>query len=268
MSSTFSAIGAIYINTKITELDLTIQSLLSQSRPFDEIILYVDGPIVKELDEYITSLPDSICILWGQENLGLAHALNCCANSASSDWLVRYDTDDINEVDRLEKIELALNKEKAANLVCSDIAEFDKDPKKIISYRRSSSQEAFLKSIWLKCPINHVSVAIRRDYLIDNGGYPLKPAEDYHLWLKLYRKDLRILYIPLPLVRVRVDESLLQRRVGLTYVKTEYSILVYKLRYTDMGMGKAVLGFCLRAFPRMLPGFLFRRLFFLLRSKS
>jgi hypothetical protein len=74
-------------------------------------------------------------------------------------------------------------------------------------------------------PFNHMSVAFRTDIVKKIGGYPeLYLKEDYGLWALLIGINVKLINLPLILVRATAGEDLFKRRSGIGYIKSEWSL--------------------------------------------
>lgn len=97
-------------NTKEEELRKSIESILNQTYENFEFLI-IDDCSDKKSEQIIKSYNDDrIKFYRNEENLGLAKSLNKGLELASTDYIVRMDTDDIAHIDRIEKqINFAIN---------------------------------------------------------------------------------------------------------------------------------------------------------------
>lgn len=101
-------------------LDKCIQSLISQTIPFDEIILIDDGSKDNSgliCDEWATK-NESVRVVH-QKNGGLSAARNAGINVANGDYLLFVDSDDTIDNDTIEKFEKAVDGRKADLVVAN-----------------------------------------------------------------------------------------------------------------------------------------------------
>lgn len=137
------------------------------------------------------------------------------------------------------------------------IAEFGKDVNDIVSYRRVPTTHnelvAFTK---VRCPFNHMTVAYRKQAVLDCGGYQ-DLQEDYYLWLKLVanaeKLGQKIANLDDILVYARVGNGMVSRRRGLPQAKAEWRLFRLKV---SLGLQHNLNGFATflaRAIPRLLP---------------
>ena len=70
-------------------------------------------------------------------------------------------------------------------------------------------------------PFNHPSVAFKKSAILSIGGYEdFHLYEDYHLWVKAITSNLSMCNIDTPLIKMRVDRDLYERRGGKVYFES------------------------------------------------
>jgi len=224
----FSVLMSVYYKENPSFLSLALDSIFRQTLPVSEFILVLDGPLTDPLyrviDEYKKKLPLVIVPL--PSNLGLARALNIGLKVATQEWIMRFDSDDYCLPDRVAiQSKIALTDQY--DIFSSSVAEFDCDHLNPISVRPlPSSQSGISRYALIRCPFNHMATCYRREYVLDNGGYPsgIPFMEDYALWINMLAKGARVFNIDTILVHARVGNGMLQRRGGLHYVKSEFKL--------------------------------------------
>ena len=92
-----SVIMGVYNPARPEHLIQAVQSIVRQSFPHWEMLLYDDGsgPNYAGAIQAAAKLDSRIRYLRGEENRGLAHALNRCIAHARGKYLARMDADDI-----------------------------------------------------------------------------------------------------------------------------------------------------------------------------
>ncbi|MDB2668331.1 glycosyltransferase [Alphaproteobacteria bacterium] len=268
----FCALGSLYDGEKSENFRQAMQSLFMQSYMVP-VILVVDGPIRKELrtvvDEYKGKIHKIVELT---ENIGLGPALNAGIESLAGefDFIIRYDTDDINEPNRFEVLIRSI-KEWDVDIIGSFITEFyDGDLAKTQVVRRvPKSAESIAHSIHVRNPFNHPAVAFRITKFESVCGYEDVPGfEDWYLWAKMLKSDAKALNLAASLVRFRGGQDMLDRRRGWRYVKREFSffLLLYKLKLSGRWIIPVILP--ARLLIRFMPSYFLSQLYSkLLRSK-
>lgn len=201
-----------------------MESILAQTRPADEILLMVDGPLTEELEEMIAYFKKKCDILRTYrfpQNVKLGAALRKGVEIASHEWIARMDTDDIACVNRLELQEAFLQQHPEVAVLGGGIQEFcDKPEYRLLAIKRIPGGEALKRYQKYRCPVNHMTVLMRRSAIIDAGNYEHFPGlEDYHLWSRVIAKGYRLDNVPEVLVHARTNENFYGRRGGKEYGK-------------------------------------------------
>ena len=102
-----AVIMSMYKNDVVDFVKLSVDSILNQTyKNFDFYIQY-DGPVCKEVDEYLSSLTDErMKVLRRDVNMGLAQSMNdllAIVMPMGYEFIARMDADDISKADRFEK---------------------------------------------------------------------------------------------------------------------------------------------------------------------
>ena len=254
-----SALGSVYIGDKASWLEEALVSLLNQTRWIDEIVLVVDGPISKDVEEVIQSYLKHLTVVRLNENRGLAFALNCGIEVAKGDVFVRYDSDDLNDKERVSKL-LKKHIELGPNyIIGSWVQEFGLSTK--LRYVEEFSN-VIEKQLGYRCVVNHPSVLYPKELISRLGGYQegIFP-EDYFLWLKARKKGIKFYNIPEVLVYMRTTDDFYVRRSGWQYAIKEYHF--YKTAYSQDLLSFIEI-FCslpIRFGLRLMPKYIIRALY-------
>lgn len=207
----FSVLLSLYNGESIEYFSLAMDSLLHQSLPADEIVLVIDGPIRRALEESVTYwskiLPISVVRL--KNNVGLSQALNCGLKKCTYDLVARMDTDDICFPDRFS-VQVAY---MATNInidicgsFCSVISELGAE---YDQFKVPTGHEDILRLVW-SCPMIHPSVIFRKNRIQSIGGYSTTISvrqDDYELWIRAAIHGLYFANIPLNLIYYRLSTT-------------------------------------------------------------
>lgn len=268
----FSVIMPVYFKERPERLRLAINSLLEQTITPGEIVIVLDGPVGKELNNVIQKFNkiDFIRIIELAENKGVGIARKTAIEKAKYDILALMDSDDISCKDRFEKqIEKIINGD--AQVVGGWIEEFKEKPGDIGSVRKlpKTHEEIYKFGKW-RMPVNNVTLMFTREVYDAAGGYSEQTKnEDWNLVVNLIATGARFFNIPETVVHARAGEDMIIRRRGWTHQITALHIfpLMYKLRY--IGIFHLVSNIAIRVVLRMLPigttSYLYRKV---LRTKS
>ncbi len=243
MESAFSVLMSVYKNDNPCYFELAFKSIYDDQvlKP-SEIILMVDGPISKELQDVISEKAEKCSVLKvieQKENLGLGLTLNNGLKHCTNEIVARMDADDISCPERFLK-ELETMERESLDIVGSNIAEFCDDPEKIVAHRvLPTTDEDIKKFMKSRCPMSHVSVMFKKSAVAKAGGYQhLHYCEDYYLWVRMALTGAKMGNISESLVKVRMNEDAYQRRGGMKYYKS------HKTLFKFMRKNKMISCFC------------------------
>lgn len=239
-----AVIMSMYKNDVVEYVKLSVESILNQTyKELDLYILY-DGPVRKEVDEYLCALKDErMHIQRRDENKGLAQSLNdllAIVMPKGYKYIARMDADDISELDRLEKQMAYLRQNPDVDCVGGAINEIDEngqDRGKVTSYPCSPDETRgfFCK----RNPVAHPTVLMRRSLIEKAGGsYPMdfERNEDTMLWYKAYMGGAKIANLPDMVLNFRMTDAMFtQRRNGKAFAKSQLEMR--KIINKNLGYG-------------------------------
>lgn len=201
-----SVILALNKIDKYTEI--AISSILNQVDISFELILVVNG-------EYYESVTRTLLELYGGVSCvrvlstpipQLTYALNFAVSHAKADYIARMDADDISVVNRL-KAQLDVMLENNLDVLGSDIILIDTDGIELGS-RLYPRGEGINKLLPFRNCFCHPSVIFKKDIFYKVRGYNSGfNSEDYDLWLRLLRMEVKWDNIAQPLLYYRIHQS-------------------------------------------------------------
>jgi len=150
---------------------------------------------------------------------GLVAALNLGLARCSAPLVARMDADDVSHPHRLELQAAYLEKHRDVGVVSCLVQHF---PRRGVG-EGFRIYEAWLNSLrdheqmererFIESPLAHPSAMVRRDGLVDAGGYHDRGwPEDYDLWLRLFEAGVRFAKVGKPLFFWREHGRRLTRR--------------------------------------------------------
>lgn len=233
---------SVYLNDSPKFLSEGLASLLTQESRDFEVILVNDGPLTESLESVI----ERYDLLFEQKeisfinlklvaNAGLGAALQFGLGHCKTDYIVRMDSDDISTTNRLSQLDQIISEHPHVDVIGTYIEEFEFEPGDLNRVRVVPlTHEQIKKGSKLRNPMNHVTVCMKRESLVNAGGYEhVLWHEDYFLWFKMLSMGYSFLNYPVNTVYVRVGSSMISRRSGLAYLKAE---LVFLQRCRELGM--------------------------------
>lgn len=190
-------------------LKSSVQSVLNQTfRDFEFLI--VNDCSTDDSVKIIESFNDkSVIIHHNEKNIGQTKSLNVGLKLARGKYVARMDADDMAFPLWLEKSVDYIEKHPAYAAVGSAAMVIDGNGKKKEIRRSPISLYEIIFRIFYAPPINHVSVLLNKELILQNGGYneDFKITQDYELWSSLIRNGYKLMNIPDILVAYRVHSS-------------------------------------------------------------
>jgi glycosyltransferase involved in cell wall biosynthesis len=204
-----------------------VQSILNQTYRDYELIVINDGSSDRtgEILERLSQEDERIRLVH-QENMGVAPTLNNGIDLARSNWIVRMDSDDLMEPNRLER-QIAFLEENPDLAVASCLVTYINHLGSVtgVSSPELSTDDDVAR--WREKNVllgfHHPGVIMRKDVVNAIGRYRDEtwPAEDLDLWNRIADAGHRILVQPEYLIRYRVHEQSItvrESRKGRLYV--------------------------------------------------
>lgn len=248
-----SVLMSVYAGADPVHLREALASIYGQTLLPDEVVLMEDGPLTEEQREVIDSFADgnalvvpvvaeeeasavvrrrdeaarssgpraeqkSPLLVIGRfaDNVQLGRALAIGVALCANDLIARMDADDVALPDRLAKEVAYLGAHPEVSVLGGAIEEFDGDVVK--STKTIPGGAELLSYAKFRCPVNHMTVMMRRDDILAAGNYRHFPGlEDYELWSRVLTQGYRFDNLPDVLVRARCDSSFYNRRGGEDY---------------------------------------------------
>ena len=263
----FSVAMSVYKNDRADWVELSIESVLNQTAPPDEIVLVVDGPVPTELDNVIKKYEDEpkFNVIRFLENKGLGKALQEAVLQAKNDIIARMDSDDIALPNRFERQLKRFKEDKDLALCGGAITEFIGTPENAVGVRGVfESNNDIYADLKKRCPFNHMTVMFKKQAVLEVGNYKdWHYNEDYYLWIRMAEKGVKFSNITDTLVNVRVGEEMYARRGGFKYFKSEAGLQNYMLKHKVISFGTYFMNVAKRfivqvLLPNKLRGWVFK----------
>jgi glycosyltransferase involved in cell wall biosynthesis len=172
-------------------LSQAMDSLLEQTFTDFEVIVINDGSKDNSA-EILNSIAAHRVQVFHQDNMGLGATLNRALSLAKGDLIARQDQDDLSRPDRLTKQVQYMQ----AHLDCvllgtaAEIWVGDKPSERHHDHPQDHGLLAF--DLLFNNPFVHSSIMMRRDVVVEIGGYSTdsgrQPPEDYELWSRMSRQ--------------------------------------------------------------------------------
>lgn len=262
-SPTISFLLSVYYKDDPQVLEDCLESILHQTQTADETIIIVEGELSTELKKVLEDYKKKIlnCNIMtlhsvpGPMKFGLPACLNYGIHLSSSDYILRIDSDDINDLERVEIVKKFIAKKPNILLGGSNIIEFDENM--IVAGKSRivpENNDDILKFSKYRNPFNGPSVFFHRETAIMLGGYPLIASnEDYCFWVKFLKNKLPTYNIQKNLVKMRAGKAIIKRRSSKRYIIGEWQSIRFMYGIGHFSFTFYILQIISRTFIRLFP---------------
>lgn len=271
MNRKFSVCMSVYHGDNATFFKKSIDSLLSQTRKPDEIVLVVDGPVGDEINKVISDFEKScgyFRVVRLEKNSGHAIARQTGLDAAQYEYIAIMDSDDLAVKDRFEKQMSFIEAHPEIDALGGQIDEFIGVPTNVVGTRTVPLTDAKIKAYLMsRCPMNLVTVMLKKESVQKAGGYiDWYCEEDYYLWVRMAEHGMKFANLPDNLVNVRVGEEMYQRRGGMRYFKSEARLQGYMFKHGIISLPRYIYNVAGRfavqvAMPNKVRSLVFQKLF-------
>ena len=245
-------------------LDISLNSVFSQSVMPNQVVLVLDGQICYELqavvDKYKQQYP-ALDVYPQRSNKGLSTALNIGLDKCRNEIVFRMDTDDICYPNRFERILKEYEANPELEVVGSFATMIDEEGSEIKRMTAPVSQQDIYKKVWT-CPFIHPTVSFKKSALLRVGSYNPNSGprqDDYELWFRCVEHGLKCKNIDEPLLYYRFFSDSVNRnnvKVGLWRAKVGL-----KGSWRCKCSPIAYIGVCYPLFRSLMPGFIRRGMY-------
>lgn len=253
MNFQFSVLLPVYHGNTTHEFTVALNSILSQSLPANEIIIIQDGPVEEGITAQLAELKKQteIKVISIAINTGVGNALNEGLKHCSYEWVARMDADDKAEPNRFEETMAYIKQYPEIDLVGTYYAE--RPPQGKTYVRKVPLVFNKIKSFAMyRTPHSHPTVFYKKTAVLDAGGYKnFHFAEDWYLWLRMFKKGYTSANIPKMLVYAQNQNYV--RRLGVNALQNDYKAI---RQLWEEGLIRAhhfLFNIFVRAIVRLLP---------------
>lgn len=188
----------------------SVESILNQSFKDFELIVINDGStdfsgeILRDILK-----KDSRIKLIERENKGLIYTLNEGIAISRGRYIARMDADDIAMPDRLELQYLRLNTDRDIAVLGSAVLAINANGGSLGFCCHFITPEEINRFCEEDCPLIHPTVMMRKEVVVNVGGYrsAYQYCEDYDLWLRIIDEGYKIANLAKPLLCYRIHTS-------------------------------------------------------------
>ena len=207
-------------------LEQTIKSIAKQSQKNFELILVYDDPDKSDLPHVLKVLKDikRKTIIINKKNIGAGPSRNIAILKAKGEFIAFIDADDVWKKHKLKnQLLFMLSNKIKFSFTSYSIINKKNTIIKLIKAKRTIGYDDLIKS----CDIGLSTVMIKKDLLKKNKFPRIKTKEDYILWLKLSKQNIKMMGINQSLVSWRkldnsLSSSIFQRIKDAFYVYNNF----------------------------------------------
>jgi len=213
-------------------LEATLDCLSKQTLQAHELVIAADGPLPEQLITVVQNCKLPWQLHGQSQNQGIGATLAVNAPKCQGEFILRIDSDDLYAQGHTAAVASTLMAEERLGVVGCQLVELDTDRHSRYSGRKTPTQtsEALRWLPW-RNPLNHQTVALRRQALMDAGGYRHCPGfEDWDLWLRIAEAGYGLHSLPSCTVAARVNRHHRERRRGWRYSLSEYRFYYRQMR--------------------------------------
>ena len=232
MEKNISVLMSVYKNDKPASVVEAVESIINQTLPAKQIVMVVDGPVSEEMTKVLKELAEKHSIMEVyplEQNVGLGKAMRYGSEKCKYDFIARMDSDDIALPERFEKQMKCFEEDSELGLVGSNGQEFFETLDNLANIKAVPEKHDeivdFMKG---RCPFCHMSVIMKKQTLIDAGGYQdWYYAEDWYLWIRMYLAGAKFYNIQENLMMIRINYDTFERRGGMKMYKSIKNLLKF-----------------------------------------
>lgn len=221
MNQRYSVLIPLFYKDNPIWFSESLNSVVNQTIPPNEILIIHEYPNSKELDSVIESvksehsgieivdvLDDSLI------GSGLGGVLAAGVERCSNELIARMDSDDVSMRDRCERQMKVLVSDPNLTMVGGWVDEFEDSTNDVISVRRVPGTTDEIKRFAnVRNPFNHPTVMFKKSAVLSVGNYACLPrCEDYDLWVRMLSAGQQMMNLQEPILFYRTNEGQRRRR--------------------------------------------------------
>ena len=188
----------------------SIESLLSQTHPIDEIIVIDDKSTDRGLEKVqkLTETNETVKLLKNSENKGSSHCRNLGIKESSGEYVLFLDQDDYLAPSFIDETKNHLNQHSGKEVAGLHTSYFIVDEKGEItaetSYKEIHSEEFLGYQFVRNRILSNSGTVVKKSVLEQTGFYDesLKFSQDWDLWLRIGKLGI-FSYLKKPLTHIR-----------------------------------------------------------------
>lgn len=235
-----SVIMSVYNDSKY--LSEAINSILNQTFKDLELIIVDDASTDESLAiiENFRLKDHRIKLLKNDKNLGLTANLNRMIEIAKGDFIVRMDSDDISDLERINEQLKIFQTNSEIELVFTENHIIDDSGKLLFKAYKPSNIYKITSLMKYYNYIPHSSVMVSRDFFYKYGLYDksFKVGQDHELWLRALNQGAKFYFLKTPLLSLRINPNSVRSSNNSDY---KYTVSKYCLMNNQKRCAKEII---------------------------
>lgn len=256
--ATIAALITVYHGTNAHDLQRGLGSLTAQTRPADELVIVVDGPVGEGVRGVVEK--QDARVIWLPDNVGAGPASQAGLEAIDADYTARLDSDDAAKPERLQRQLEYLEAHPEVGALGTAVEEFARTPGDTGRVRAlPEDPHAYAR---MNSPVNNPSVMLRTRAAKEVGGYrDVHFMEDYDLYARLIAGGWQVRNLPEALTDFQVTDAQFSRRTGREMFAAEVQMQRNLVAYGLISRPRAVFNLAARSTYRVLPTGLLKRVY-------
>lgn len=232
MFKPYSVLMTVYYKVMPDELTASIQSILDQTVPTDDLVIVCDGPLPESLSTLLWDMAKAhpaIHLIPLPENRGSGYARQVGLTYCQHEMVAVQDADDISMLDRCARELAFFEAHPDTDVLSGTVLEFTDDPSHVLAKRVLPTEAEEVGAFACRRnPVNHPCVMFRKAATEKAGGYQeFYLLEDYYLWVRVLLSGGIIRNLAEPLLYMRAGSDMYKRRGGWQYAQSQKKLFAY-----------------------------------------
>lgn len=188
-------------------LELSLHSILTQSFTNFELVIINDGS-TDETELILSTIKDPRVRIYTSKKMGITRSLNEGMKVCKGKYIARQDGDDVSHPKRLEIQYKILEENPHYALATCFVEKIDASGGMLGIEKTPISQQTLKNTLEIYNCITHGSVMVRKDAVLEVGGYRnvFELSQDYDLWLRMI-EQFEFSVIPVVLYQYRKNPT-------------------------------------------------------------
>ncbi|TRY31103.1 glycosyltransferase [Aliiglaciecola sp. M165] len=243
---------SVHALDRLSWLQDAVESIVNQTYQNLVFAIVIDGPVSKEISDYLFRLPTSqknVIVFEREYNCGLSSCMNFLIEyfiECDFKYFFRMDSDDISELRRIKYQVDFLQKNLDISVLGSSLIEINELGEKVGKRILPLKHREIVRFLPKRCSLNHPTVALRFEIFKMGFRYKehLKNTQDYFFWIELAASGIKFANSKEKLLKFRRVNDFYKRR-GFSKSLNEFKARIYAMKVLNkMNLSNIVYALC------------------------